>query len=1172
MSDLVIKSQQDAINARGSLLVSASAGSGKTHVLVERVIKTVINEVNKTPADKLLIVTFTEAAANELKSRISARLTAAVSQEPDNQYYIQQKNLFALSTVSTIDAFCYKLVKDHFQELGLPDDLKIANKSDCATAKKDAFTNALNRRFSEDKDNFTRFLKSCYASGKSSVEAAQLLVDKLYEYSSTLSRPDIFLSKTAFNLYDQSDLADSALKLYYDNVTHEFDAVVALIQKAKEDCDKYAELVEFSNVLNNVLTFCDGLKESLSSNDFAQIELYLQKNIEYQISEEEIDKLHGKRINPLKAFNRAVGGFSAFLERLKEISSCGGKSVDKKLKTEKEFISYLCDLTNEYGENYKNTLISKNMLDFNLIERCAVKLLYDFVKEEKSVSPYGKDIAGAYKAVLVDEFQDISALQYDLFYAVSDCGKNLFAVGDIKQSIYRFRGSDPSLFEGLVDSYKVYDKDDLDHPSKIFLNCNFRSRPEICDFANGFFNSFMTKEYGGTDYNENQYLIPNGTFCENLSKPNVEIVYTVLAKKNQIKYEALFAANKIKEIIASNMRITDKESKQPRPVKYSDITVIARSNKTLEQYKEIFEKAGLPVSYSNEDMLTSSEIKLLVSYLKIILNPHDSISLLSVLLSPLYAFSANESLTIQAVKSKRKSLFSKLVLLSGKNEKLSGFVKDYREIKDFSAVNSVGDTVLYIIDKYSLRDTVATFDNGAVRRENLLNFERIAYDFSNENENLYSFVSYLENQRETDTQAVSSIGDNTVKLITMHSSKGLQFPVCIVAGCSKELFKNNGDKIENRFVMNSKSGLGVKIRNYESNVLYKSVAFNKISAENKADDLSEEMRLFYVAVTRACEKLIFMSSTRYDLNNHFATALKNNKPQKAVYDVSFIKSFSDLLNIYALHNSDSHEIKALYPAECEPLTINKVHVSVDNAQEMELPRGTKKDFSSFAVDDKLVKVVGERLKYEYPYKDVNTIAAKSSVSALSKQNHDDYDFTSRPVFAQKGKLSSSQKGTALHKFMQYANFDAATKDLQKEIERIYEYGWLSLDEKNSLEVDKIEVFLGGRLLKRITSSPVVLREKKFLIEVPAGELDRSLVPPVCEETVVIQGAIDCLFEEDGEIVIVDFKTDRTNDPELLRERYAEQLRYYQLACEKLLNKKVKSKIIYSVFTGKEIEL
>ena len=320
MSDLVIKNQQDAINARGSLLVSASAGSGKTHVLVERVIKTVINEVNKTPADKLLIVTFTEAAANELKSRISARLTAAVSQEPDNQYYIKQKNLFALATVSTIDAFCYKLVKDHFQELGLPDDLKIANKSDCATAKKEAFTNALNRRFSEDKDNFTRFLKSCYASGKSSVEAAQLLVDKLYEYSSTLSRPDIFLSKTAFNLYDQSDLADSALKLYYDNVTQEFDAVVVLIQKAKEDCGKYAELVEFSNVLNNVLIYCDGLKESLSSNDFAQIELYLQKNIEYQISEEEIDKLHGKRVNPLKSFNRAVGGFSAFLERLKEKS------------------------------------------------------------------------------------------------------------------------------------------------------------------------------------------------------------------------------------------------------------------------------------------------------------------------------------------------------------------------------------------------------------------------------------------------------------------------------------------------------------------------------------------------------------------------------------------------------------------------------------------------------------------------------------------------------------------------------------------------------------------------------------------------------------------------------------------------------------------------------------
>ncbi|MBQ0110866.1 MAG: PD-(D/E)XK nuclease family protein, partial [Oscillospiraceae bacterium] len=651
----------------------------------------------------------------------------------------------------------------------------------------------------------------------------------------------------------------------------------------------------------------------------------------------------------------------------------------------------------------------------------------------------------------------------------------------------------------------------------------------------------MSVNFGGIEYDENQYLNPKGTFCDNTLEPNIEICYTFEAGKNQYETEALRAYYKIKELIESDFFVTDNSKDNDkvlsRKIKYSDIAEIARDNLVLLQYKHLFDKMGIPVSYNNEDLSSSSEIKLLISLLKIIVNPHDGISLTSVLLSPIYSFTASDMLIIKSSGNYKSSLFSKILSVVNENPKFSKFITDYREIKEFSSVNSVGDTISFILDKFSLADIAATFDNGDVRKKNIMLFENAAHEFSDENENIAAFIRYCENSLDLSLKG-SSVNDNTVKLMTMHSSKGLQFPICIIAGCAKQLFNSGGLSLENYFIVNEKQGVGLKLRDYDKNFIYKTTGFDGISKQNRTDDLSDNLRLFYVVATRACEKLIFMITSKKTLEKEFENAVKCNFSNGKCCDSQFVKQFSDLLNIYAIHNGDSPEIRSLAsPGMSEPFGEVSVKIDTMYAEDLTVPEQEINTNRELQPDDKLLKRVNNVLAFNYKYGEVYKIESKMSVSALVKQNGDDYDFTARPLFAQKGKLSPSQKGTALHKFMQFADYNKALNDLSGEIDRIYEMGWISLDEKESLETDKIENFLQSNIFNRILASNNVMREKRFLIELPAGQINSELSPPISEEKVVVQGAIDCLFEEDGKLVIVDFKTDRTDDESVLKARY-----------------------------------
>ena len=1162
------KQQEQAINRQGNILVAAAAGSGKTAVLVERVISKLCDKEKGIPADKLLIVTFTKAAAFEMRSRIEKRLDEEIEKDPSNISISMQKHLLNSAKICTIDSFCIDLVRENFEKLDISPDFKISDGPSLNSLNKRILQDIVNRYLNEDNQTFLKLLDIIGAEFDENNFTE--FIESLYNYSRQLPFPEKWFDF----IYDNYALGFNQNNLWFKYAVELCESLSASIKKALIKAKDFLYSDEkvkekWSDSFNTAIDFFENLEAFAQNSDW--------NGIYNLINGFELPKLPTvKGINDIYEISAAKSVYKIetenTLSRLEKIY-CGSKEeIDEQFSFLKEPIGLLTDILKEYDkllfEEYKKI----NTFTFHNTEQLAFKLLCEEQDGKIVIRKDTSHLLERFEEVMVDEYQDTNDLQDKLFYILSHYEKNLFVVGDVKQSIYCFRGANPKNFLSKKNRYIDISNAKENEPQKIILGNNFRTRPEVCDFINFFFKIFMNEKTGELIYNSEEELVPSAKYPDaDFTATELHILNSKDSEDSNLILEAKRIANIIKDY-TQNKKIIRADEKTLREVKYSDFTVLLRNAKAKAPLiAQILEKYGIPVNFSSEEYIETTEISTFLSLLKLIDNPQSDIDLLTVMMSPIFYFTPEEMALIRSEKQDG-SLYSAVINSRNmENPKTLNFLKALESFRRLSVTNTLPELISLLLEKTNYLNIVSALEDGEKRRNNLLLLSNYATQFSNgENITISSFIKQIEKFSNGGIKGCASlVSSNSVKIMSIHSSKGLQFPICIVADTGT---KFNDNEAYMSYLFNTELGLGFRYFDEAIKTKITTVSREVILNKIRADRLEEELRLLYVAMTRTQDKLIFIGSCS-DIetkNDKLKSLLSCSDGLIDGNALANTKSYLDWLILAMLLHPCGKELRG----EGSNITVNMTNSKIDffNLYDEDIIDYDVVKETDAKIDLETVASVKENLGYAYPFKDILEIESKTSVSKLKgRATAKKYAFSARPSFMNKNGLSAAQKGTAIHKVMQFFDF-SKYQDIESEIERLYEWQFISEEEKNAVDFGVLQKFFGSDIFKRILDSKNINREMRFLTEISAYKINPLLSKESKNEKIIVQGAVDICFEEDDGIVILDFKTDMTDNIEDLRESYKEQLNIYSLACEKIFKKRVKQKLIYSFFLGSSIEV
>ena len=1155
------KAQSDAVNFDGNILVAAAAGSGKTAVLVERVVKKLCDSENPISADRLLIVTFTNAAAAEMRSRIEKRLDEECCRNPHNTALFMQKYLLSSAKICTIDSFCIDLVRENFEVLDISPDFTMVDASSLKTVYTSVISEIIGE-FLEKKDPQFAELLDLVGSEYDEKDFAEFVIN-LYEYSRQLPDPDNWYDYLC-SLYSEGKFrgdnywVDYALNKALNTAVTLKEMLVRAVDLIGVDskiADKFMPVfVEAGNILQRLF-------DTAVTKDWDKV-YYCLKDLYFP----SLPKVNGSNDIPEIKSAKEIYSYirSEATENLYELFYGDSAFLDAQFKKIYPLVSLLRDILKEFDKRVFEELKTENIFTFHNTEALALKLL---------TGENANEFLDLYDEVCVDEYQDTNDLQNMLFYVLSNRDSRLFAVGDVKQSIYGFRGANPSHFLDKKRSHIEVDKAEAGDPIKIILGNNFRSRPEVCDFINYFFKLFMTEKTGEIVYDEEEMLIPSGNFSPtDFPKVSVSIIETKDSEEKNKVIEARQIAEFIKTVMSSGDVISDK-SGGLRKARYSDFAILLRSLKNnADIITEELRRQGIPVNYSKEGFCDFTEVAVMLSLLKVIDNPTNDVELLSVLMSPIFGFSSEEMANIR-INCKEGNIYSAVISASHNgNEKAVRFLECIQKYRLLAVTLSVPALIETLLEETDYLNTVLAYPDGERRKNNLLLLIDYAQSYaSSSKSSVGGFVDYIFEKSEMGIKSAASVGnDDTVKIMTIHGSKGLQFPVCIIANTSA---KFNGTDSRNNNIYSVKHGIGFKYYDEVAKTRYTTISREVIKDIGRRERLEEELRLFYVALTRT-KDILYITGTVSSAEKKSAEILNNliGAGSEISADIwQNTSSYLDWLMMSLMLHPDGKELRgngtSLMCAETESRVNLKI---IDGGSIPDLGDTSEEEFAeenSF-ITDKLLN----NFKYEYPFKELLSLSSKTSVSALShKAQSEEFDFTSKPAFLSKDGISSAGKGTAMHKVMEFFDFSKCLTP-ETELKRLLEWQYISQTEFDSVDINALKTLFASDIFKRILKSKLVKREMKFITEIPATRIDGSLNEKFAEEKVIVQGAVDICFEEEDGIVILDFKTDRTRNPEHFVSAYKEQLDIYAIACEKIFKKPVKQKIIYSFFMSKEIEI
>ncbi len=1166
--------QQDAIHARGgTLLVSAAAGSGKTAVLVQRVIERITAQ-NGCDADRLLVVTFTKAAAAEMKQRIAARISELLAERPGDLHLQRQKLLLERARISTVHSFCSDLIREHFSQLGVSPTFRIATEDEMvllcdraaqetaeeayATAREDAGFQELVELFAGDRDDrrLTDTVRRLYDFIRSHPFPEQWLDEK-----TALFGADVALEKTEWCRvlfeYAEEQLQAAQQTIRQTLAQAQQDEAVATAYSAAiaEDEARCRMLVQRAQEHD-----WDALAQALGALDFARLGSIKKGAADEQIKTQVQDAR--------KKYKEQFAKLSEYFDRPAD-------EAKAELAAQLPVVSALTSLCKQYGTRLDALKKERNLLDFGDLEHFALSLLVRPVKGGFVRTETAKELSSRFEEVMVDEYQDTNGAQDMIFSAVSKQEENLFLVGDVKQSIYRFRQASPELFLARRSEYPRYDREKDAYPATVILGQNFRSRSGITGACNFLFHMLMSRSVGDLDYTAEEELVPAAEYPPS-EEPAAELQLfnTSQYDGESEEAEAQWVAQKIRAMVDSGVTVS--KNGVQRPAEYRDFCILLRS---AAKHTAPFAKAlcarKIPVWTSAQGgFFAAREISVTLSLLRVIDNPLQDVPLLAVLLSPVCGFSADDLAKIRLQKPK-VLLYHALCLAAEEDEHCAAFLKMTARFRRLAATMPSDRLLRCIFEELHMEEMVLAMRDGGAQLANLRllleyarTYERAGY------RGLSGFIRYIDRLQEQRSDlapaAVLSESANVVRIMSIHHSKGLEFPFVFLADTARRF--NISSQVGD-LLIHPEMGVGLKRRDPMSGARFPTAAYDAVRLETARDELSEQLRVLYVAVTRAREKLFLLAS--YDDPEKRLAALASQQQENGrllPFSVRSAASFADWILSALLWHRDGAVLRSLAGAEgLQPLEGSawNVQCTIPHREDF----APTEESEPCPPDEELLNRLHRVFAAKPAATALSGVPVKAAISQLAEEREQQKHLGERrPRFLSQSGLTPAERGTAMHHFLQFADYSAAKADSAAELARLTDAGYLTAEESASIDLARIDALFSGALGERIFAAQKVHREVRFFEELPAVRIAPELTGADAEETVLLQGVADCVLEEQDHLVLIDYKTDRVKSGEELAVRYTEQLGFYADALEKTFGKPVREKLLYSLWLSKIVVL
>lgn len=1249
-----------AIETRGkNLLVAAAAGSGKTAVLVERIIKIITDDNNPVDIDKLLVVTFTNAAASEMRERIGDAISKKLEEMPDSKMLQRQLALLNKSNITTIHSFCLDIIKNNFHLIDLDPGFRIGDETECTLIKQDVLIELFEDKYDKEDEDFLNLIEA-YCTNRDD-ERLKEIVLKLYNFSMSGPWPSVWLREKAqeFNINSLDELEKASwYKVLKESLYLDLNNAKNGLDEAIKICEEDSDLAPY---LLNLKPELNGIENAINSLNLNLEQIYKAiKDIEFAYRIKTVkkglgDELDKKKVKSLrddvkKKINQIKGGvFSVSLDE-----TLNG------IKNMYPIIKSLTELVIEFSDRYVKKKMERVILDFNDLEHLCLKIL---TCNDENGEVYASSVAQKFREkfeeVLVDEYQDSNNVQETIISMVSRKdldNPNVFMVGDVKQSIYRFRQAKPELF---LEKYNSYSEEDNKKNRKIMLYKNFRSREEVIKGVNFIFKSLMSKTVGELDYTDKEALNLGASYDE-INKDNVyfqdnefidldkievsgALELHILDKssdfedeKNEINdeddkendneedlsavaIEARIIAKRIKELINPSdgkcFMVFDKNLNRYRKITYKDIVILLRSTKNwADTIVEELSFGGIPVYADiNTGYFQTIEIRTIMSLLHIIDNPMQDIYTIASMRSPIFAFTSEELADIRIlnrdnyfylnVKDIAEDVYDERINKSLK-DKCVYFIEKIGSWREKSLYMPIDEFLWYLYSDTSYYGYVGAMVNGIQRQANLrILFQRAKQYEQTSFKGLFNFINFINKLRKSsgDLGTAKILGENedVVRIMSIHKSKGLEFPVVFLSGCGKQF---NLRDINDSLLFHEELGIGADCIDIKKRIRYTTLQKYAIKKKFELETLSEEMRILYVALTRAKEKLIITGSSynlQKDIDACYKAGVKGfNKviPSELLKQKSYLKwimtalikhkdgdilrqgknEFVEISDDLSSWKINFHK-KSDFGVENVEDSIEKKNISILSL-----------NYSNFEVDEEIRK----RLEFRYKYRDVCSVPSNISVSDIKKAEEEIFEPQAENLFSEEKNrkkpkfimeekgLSKAEKGTAMHFVMQKLDLNKVNllNEIKEQIKNMFEKGLITKDEEESINIFKIQKFfksnLGQRLLKAYKENKQVFRELPFITEIPVKRIEKDLIDKIFNnEKLRLQGIIDCFFEEDDGIVLLDYKTDYVEngkEKEIL-DKYRVQIDLYTETLERVIGKKVKERYLYLFGIDKEVK-
>lgn len=1220
--------QQKAIETRKcNLLIAAAAGSGKTAVLVERIIRIITNEESPVDIDRLLVVTFTSAAASEMRERIASAITKALEKSPNSRNLQKQLTLLSRANITTMHSFCLDVIKNNFHIIDLDPAFRILDETEGMLLRSEVLEELFEDKYENDDKEFLDLVEA-YSDSKSDDKLKDIVLD-LYKFSMSGPWPQRWLRDKSeeFNISTIEELDKSSwMKVFIENLVIELQGLISMEEKALELCGETSGLEPYIDTFRDDITMLQMIYEHLgtgveniynrlSSASFSKLKTVRKANVSDENVQSRVKAIRDdvkKKINKLRD----------------EIFSMTPDEMLHSVKASYPYMKTLSNLVIEFQDKFSNAKKERGALDFNDLEHLCLKIL---TSENSGVADNFKEY---FDEVLVDEYQDSNAVQEAIIDLVSrkySDNPNVFMVGDVKQSIYRFRQAKPELF---LEKYNTYSKEQGKN-IKIQLYKNFRSRDEVIKGVNYIFKEIMSRVVGELEYTDEEALNLGASYREaeedsyvvggkielNILDKSTEVEEEILIDEEEdlgaINLEARIVANRIKELLSNKdgkvFRVLDKGTGEYRPVTYKDIVILLRATKNWsEVFLDELGAEGIPVyADTGSGYFESIEIRTIMSLLKVIDNPMQDIPLIALLRSPIMSFSAEDLTNIRLV-DKDKYFYENIISISNEEfdcekelvEKCNIFLERLNVWRKKSIYTPIDEFIWYLYTDTAYYGYVGAMPNGVLRQANLrILFQRAKQYEQTSFKGLFNFINFINKLRKSsgDMGSAKVLGENedVVRIMSIHKSKGLEFPVVFVCGSGKQF---NLMDLNNNILYHEELGFGPELVDLDKRVSYQTLPKEAIKQRIRLETLSEEVRILYVAFTRAKEKLIITGAVN-GLEKWITKCCNAAALDKDIILPSEVlkgKSYLDWIGMSICKHRDGESLRELVGANDisikddlstwsvktwtkSDFIVDKKNSDVDEINEENLLI----NFDCSAVD----KEIERRLDFRYKFRESTLIKSNFSVSELKKKNFEQVPIIDteelfkedicniKPKFLQEERgLTAAEKGTAIHFVMQKVDLSRVNtvEEIKEQLKEFVDMELLSKEEYKVISPYKVKKFfiskLGERMLSAHNRGDIVYRELPFYTEIDVHRIDPDLPKEVEGDKVRLQGVIDSFFYEEDEVILLDYKTDyveQGNEEELIN-KYKMQIQYYKEALEKITKTKIKECYLYSFYLEKEI--